>query len=121
MVIGCTVFAGAAQIMMKFGAGHPLPHIDPSQPATVVAFVLALAANLPLVAGYGLSACNALLLILALRDGELSVVYPIYSLSYVWVIALSMYFFHDQLNFWKSAGVLLIMVGVGLLGKVSTK
>jgi len=119
MVIGCTLFAGAAQIMMKFGAGSPMPAIQPSHPGTIVAFAMALLANLPLVAGYGLSACNALLLIMALRDGELSVLYPVYSLSYVWVIGLSMYFFHDHLNFWKTAGVLLIMTGVGLLGKVS--
>lgn len=120
MVIGCTLFAGAAQIMMKFGAGHPLPAIIPSQPATIFSFLLALLGNFPLVAGYTLSACNALLLILALRDGELSVLYPVYSLSYVWVIALSMYFFHDHLNPWKTAGVLLIMGGVAALGKVSS-
>jgi drug/metabolite transporter (DMT)-like permease len=119
MVVGCTLFAGAAQIMMKFGAGHPMPPVNASQPATLVRFALAVLGNFQLVAGYSLSACNALLLIMALRDGELSVLYPVYSLSYVWVIALSMYFFHDHINPWKTAGVLLIMTGVALLGKVS--
>ena len=47
---------------------------------------------------------NALLLILALRDGELSMLYPIIALTYVWVNLLSMYFFHDQINLLKSAG-----------------
>lgn len=121
MVVGCTLFAGAAQILMKWGALHPMPAIDPSRPATLFAFALALAANLPLVFGYGLHACNALLLILALREGELSVLYPIYSLSYVWVVGLSMYFFNDRLNFWKIAGVALIMTGVALLGRASTR
>lgn len=121
MVLGCTIFAGLAQIMMKYGAAHPLPALALTDPASVWKFTLALLGNYPLVAGYGLSACNALLLILALRDGELSVLYPIYSVSYVWVILLSMYFFHDHLNVWKSAGVLLIMGGVTLLGKVSTR
>lgn len=121
MVLGCTVFAGMAQIMMKFGAGHPLPPLTVSEPASLWAFALALMGNLPLVAGYALSACNALLLIMALREGELSVLYPIYSVSYVWVILLSMYFFHDQLNAWKAAGVLLIMCGVALLGKVGAR
>ncbi|MES1260364.1 MAG: hypothetical protein ABUS49_01415 [Acidobacteriota bacterium] len=120
MVVGCTLFAGAAQIMMKFGAVQPLPPLIPSHPASLLPFVLALLGNFPLVAGYALSACNALLLIMALRDGELSVLYPIYSLSYVWVLALSIYFFHDHLNAWKLAGVLLIMTGVGFLGKVSS-
>jgi uncharacterized membrane protein len=121
MVLGCTVFAGLAQIMMKYGAEHPLPPIVLLEPASLWVFTLALWGNFPLIAGYALSACNALLLILALRDGELSVLYPIYSVSYVWVILLSMYFFNDHLNIWKSAGVLLIMGGVTLLGKVSSK
>jgi multidrug transporter EmrE-like cation transporter len=121
MVLGCTIFAGLAQIMMKFGAGHPMPSVVPAHPATLWPFALALLGNFPLVAGYALSACNALLLIMALREGELSVLYPVYSVSYVWVILLSMYFFHDQLNAWKAAGVLLIMSGVALLGKVSSK
>ena len=92
-----------------------------SQPGTLWLFSLALLTNFPLVAGYALSACNALLLILALRDGELSVLYPIYSVSYVWVTLLSMYFFQERLNVWKVAGVLLIMAGVALLGKVSSQ
>ena len=119
MVIGCTIFAAAAQIMLKFGAGHPQPALIPAEPATWMPFALALLGNFPLVAGYVLSGFNAMLLILALRDGELSVLYPLYSLSYVWVIALSMYFFHDHLNTWKTCGVLLIMIGVGFLGKAS--
>src|SRR4051812_11063139 len=121
MVLGCTVFAGLAQVMMKFGAGHPLPPIVPSQPATYWAFAISLLGNIPLVAGYALSACNALLLILALRDGELSVLYPIYSVSYIWAILLSIYFFQDQINAWKSLGVLFIVAGVALLGKVSAR
>ncbi len=121
MVVACTFFAGAAQILMKMGALHPMPHLDLTNPASLIGFVFALLGNLPLVGGYGLHACNALLLILALRDGELSVLYPIYSLSYVWVIGLSMYFFHDQLNPWKVGGVLLVMTGVGLMGRASSK
>jgi len=121
MVVACTLFAGAAQILMKKGALHPMPHIDPASLASAVDFAVALAGNWPLILGYGLHACNALLLILALRDGELSVLYPIYSLSYVWVILLSMYFFHDQLNPWKVGGVLLVMAGVGLLGRASSR
>ncbi len=120
MVIVCTLLSGVAQILLKMGAIHPMPHLDPGSPASIAAFLMALLGNTPLVAGYSLHACNALLLILALRDGELSVLYPIYSLSYVWVIGLSMYFFHDQLNPWKICGVLLVMTGVGLLGRAST-
>jgi len=46
----------------------------------------------------------AFLLILALRDGELSMLYPIIALTSVWVNILSMYFFGDHMNFWKGWG-----------------
>jgi multidrug transporter EmrE-like cation transporter len=119
MVLGCTVFAAAAQVLMKLGAGHPMPAMIPANSATWAPFVLALAGNYPLLIGYSLHACNAMLLILALREGELSVLYPIISLTYVWVNLLSMYFFHEHMNFWKAFGIGLIVTGVALLGRAS--
>ena len=121
MVAASTGFAAAAQIMMKFGAGHAMPKIDLAHPATLVAFALAVITNAPLFFGYSMNAGMAVLLILALKDGELSILYPIISLSYVWVNLLSMYFFHEHMNFWKAVGIALIIGGVGLLGKVSSR
>jgi drug/metabolite transporter (DMT)-like permease len=56
------------------------------------------------------------LLVLALRDGALSLLYPVISLTYVWVILLSYFAFHEALNPWKIGGVVLICGGVTLLG-----
>ncbi|HYA16959.1 MAG TPA: hypothetical protein VEF06_05805 [Bryobacteraceae bacterium] len=117
LVLGCTLFAAAAQVLMKFGAGHPLPIPDFSTPARAVAFVVAIFSNAPLFFGYCMSAGTALLLILALRDGELSTLYPIIAMSYVWAIPLSMYYFGDKLNIWKISGIALIVGGVALLGR----
>jgi multidrug transporter EmrE-like cation transporter len=121
MVLGCTVFAAAAQVLMKFGANHAMPQMNPGDPATWMPFVTALLANYQLVLGYVVQSGNALLLILALRDGELSMLYPIIALTYVWVNLLSMYFFHDQMNFWKGLGIALVIGGVALLGRASTR
>ena len=121
LVFGCTVFAGFAQVLMKYGALHPMPAIHPTDLSSILAFVVALLGNWPLLLGYSLHACNAALLILALRHGELSVLFPIYALSYIWVDLLSLYFFHEHMNVWKTAGILLVMGGVSLLGRVSTK
>jgi drug/metabolite transporter (DMT)-like permease len=121
LVFGCTVFAGFAQVLMKYGALHPMPTIHPGDLSSILAFVVALLGNWPLLLGYSLHACNAMLLILALRHGELSVLFPIYALSYIWVDLLSLYFFHEHMNVWKSAGIVLVMGGVALLGRVSTK
>lgn len=121
LVFGCTVFAGFAQVLMKYGALHPMPAIHPGDLSTVFRFAIALLGNWPLLLGYSLHACNAFLLIMALRHGELSVLFPIYALSYIWVDLLSLYFFHEDMNFWKGAGILLVMGGVALLGRASTR
>jgi multidrug transporter EmrE-like cation transporter len=121
MVVGCTLFASAAQILLKMGAGHEYPKIDPAHLSTLWPFALALLSNVPLVCGFALHACNALLLILALRGGELSILWPIYALSYVWVALLSAYFFGDQINAWKVGGIALIILGVALLGRASSR
>jgi len=109
LVFGCTVFAGFAQVLMKYGALHPMPAIHPADLSSILRFVIALLGNWPLLLGYSLHACNAFLLIMALRHGELS------------VDLLSLYFFHEHMNVWKSAGIILVMGGVALLGRVSTK
>ena len=56
------------------------------------------------------------LLILALRNGQLSVLYPIIALTYVWVTILSPLFFDDLINGFKVAGVALIVLGVSFIG-----
>ena len=121
MVLGCTVFAAGAQVLMKFGAGHPMPKLDPGQIASYVQFAAALLQNWQLMLGYGLHACNAFLLILALREGELSMLYPIIALTYVWVNLLSMYFFGETMNWLKAGGIALVIGGVALLGRASSR
>jgi drug/metabolite transporter (DMT)-like permease len=118
MVIGCTLLASVAQILLKIGMLHSFPAFQPTHPLSIVAAILG---NLPLVVGFCFHACNALLLILALKDGELSVLWPVYALSYVWVALLSMRFFGDRMNPWKGAGIALIILGVGLMGKASQR
>ena len=120
MVCGCTVLAAFAQVLLKMAAVHPMPAVQWSNLSTLLPFVQALAGNTPLIFGYVLHAGNALLLVLALRDGHLSVLYPIYALSYVWVYLLSIWFFGEGMNAWKIGGVVLIIGGVALLGRVST-
>jgi len=119
MVVGCTLFASAAQVLMKMGTGHAMPKVDPAHLSTLLDFAFAFIGNMPLVCGFALHGCNALLLILALRNGELSILWPIYALSYVWVALLSAYFFGDRINAWKVGGIALIILGVALLGRAS--
>lgn len=77
-------------------------------------------ANYPLFAGVMLYAAGAAMLLIALKYGELSVLYPIYAMNFIWVSILSPRFFPtDSMNAFKWLGVLSVVVGVSLIGRGS--
>ena len=75
----------------------------------------------PLFAGYFLYGLSTVLLTLALRDGELSVLYPVISMTYVWVTLLSVLIFRESLNMFKVLGLAAIVFGVATLGRNGKK
>ncbi len=77
----------------------------------------ALLANFHLWAGLSLYGISTGLLVLALRDGELSLLYPVISLTYVWVTILSVLVFNERVNIFKLLGIAIICTGVAMLGK----
>ncbi len=105
----CTLFGAAAQLLLKIG----MAHFSPSLPALVT--------NYPLIAGYVLYGINTLLLVLALRDGELSMLYPIIALTYVWVTLLSYTLLDEPQNGYKNLGIAVIVIGVAVLGRGGRK
>lgn len=109
MVAAATIVCAAAQILMKLGADYSRAHPG----------LAGLITDIPLVAGYALYALMTVLIVIAFKDGELSVLYPIISLSYVWVTALSYFVFHDSLNTWKMTGLGFIIAGVAVIGRGS--
>ena len=82
---------------------------------------MAILTNYPLWIGLACHAVSTLLVVMALRDGELSLLYPVISLTYIWVIFISVLWLHEPLTAWKIAGVCLICLGVGLLGMKQKK
>lgn len=108
LVLSCTVLGAAAQMLMKIGLSH-LDHPG----------IMGYITSLPLLAGYTLYGLNTLLMVFALRDGELSILYPIIALTYVWVTILSVLFFHESLNSFKLLGVVTVVAGVAVLGRGS--
>ncbi len=69
-----------------------------------------------LITGWVLYALAAVLLIIALRLGELSVVYPVIASSFIWVTILAAIIFHDVIGPLKIAGITLIIIGISLIG-----
>ena len=109
LILLCTVVGAAAQILRREGATY-LPAAGSED------MVLAFLTNWPLLAGYACLGFNTGLLVLALRNGQLSVLYPIIALTYVWVAILSPMFFEDSMNALKVAGIGFIVGGVSLIG-----
>jgi multidrug transporter EmrE-like cation transporter len=100
------LLGAAAQILLKTGANH-LTHFS----------ITAILTSMPLIGGLSLYGVSTLLLVLALKDGELSMLYPVIALTYVWVTGLSFLVFHDRVNPIKLAGIAIIVTGVTVLGR----
>ncbi len=109
LVTLCTVLGAAAQLLIKLGMAHFSPRAAD------------IATNYPLVTGYSLYGLNTVLLVLALREGELSMLYPIIALTYVWVTLLSYTLLHEPVNLFKNAGIAAIVLGVAILGRRNRK
>lgn len=106
LVLACTLLGAGAQVLFKTAGMALGPSPSPLQ----------MLLSVPLIAGYVLYGISTILLSFALRNDELSSMYPIISLTYVWVMFLSVWFFHESLNPFKVLGVAVIMGGVAVLG-----
>ena len=109
LMAACTIFTSAGQLLWKAGALK----ISFSNPLTFF--------NLAFMVGCLSYIIGSILMILAFKKGELSMLYPVIATSYVWVSIFAPLFFPmEVMNIWKWAGVLLILFSVCLLGWSST-
>jgi drug/metabolite transporter (DMT)-like permease len=111
MVVAFTIIATPAQLLFKVGAARLKDHFS----------VINLLLDYQLIGGLALYGIAAALMILALRHGELSVLYPIISLSYVWVAISAVFFLHESMNVIKIVGIVTIIFGVAILGRAGSR
>jgi drug/metabolite transporter (DMT)-like permease len=109
IVLACTLLVAFAQYLIKLGANR-LSH------AGLLGTTLGIFTIPQLFAGYCVYAVFTVLFIYALRHGELSILYPLIALGYVWVTITAVIAFHETMNPLKIVGLIVIMCGVGLLG-----
>ena len=72
--------------------------------------------NWRLAAGVTAYLISAVFFVFGLRRGELSILYPMVSLGYLWTLLWSKLFFGEPLTRPKVIGLGLILMGVALLG-----
>jgi drug/metabolite transporter (DMT)-like permease len=113
MMLAGTLLCAAAQVLMKQGADLLPPNPSLLQTA------LAVLTNPTLFGGYALYGLFTVVMVVALRHGELSRLQPVIALTYVWVAILSVVIFKEAMNVYKLAGILVIMAGVAVLGRGS--
>ena len=100
----CTLLTSAAQFFYKKGASQ-------------LSFSFAgIFLNLWLYVGMGLYVIGAVLMLIALRGGELSVLYPVIATSFIWVNLISAYLLHETITIIGWGGIACIIAGISLIG-----
>lgn len=72
--------------------------------------------NWRLAAGVGSYLVSSVFFVFGLKEGELSVLYPLVSLGYMWTLLWSYLFFGEKITRVKVIGLVLILAGVSLIG-----
>jgi multidrug transporter EmrE-like cation transporter len=120
LVFLCTLIGAMAQMLMKTGAGQLTTHVTLPDvlrdPLLIMSYGMAIVSNPRLFAGYLLYGVNTFLMAAALKGRELSRLYPIIALTFVWVAILSVVELGERMNVFRIAGIILIVGGVSVLG-----
>ena len=114
LVCCCTVIGAAAQLLMKAGA-------QAQTQDSAMHMLFAIFRTPTLFAGFSLYGLSAALLVVALKYGELSILYPVIALTYVWVTGLSVLVYQESINPMKLLGLTAVVVGVAVLGRSGKK
>jgi len=99
----CTIFTAFGQLFLKYGS------------LTFEWNIIKLVTNYNLIYGLFFYGIGALLLLIALKYGDLSTMYPLISLTFIWVLFISIFVFNEVVNSFKINAVILIIFGVILI------
>ena len=104
LILICTLVVSLGQFFLKSGANR------------LVFEPMKLVTNYMLIIGLMVYLVGAVLLVIALRGGEVSVLYPIFATSYIWVTLIAKYALHETITPWRWIGVGTIILGVIFMG-----
>ena len=104
LIIVCTLLISIGQIVVKIGANR-------------LSFDWSILTNYPLIIGLFLFAIGSLFMIFSLRHGNLSLVHPLLSLSFVWASLLAFFFLKESFSSMKIIGIGIIIFGTFFICK----
>lgn len=99
----CALLGSLGQTFFKLGS------------AKITGSLLSWITNWQVIIGLLLYSVSAVMFIVALKYGQLSILYPMIATSYIWVTLISALYLKEPVNIMNWAGVFLILVGIGLL------
>ena len=103
-VLFATIFGALGAFYLKLGANN-------------LRFKLkSIIRNKNLIIGIFFYLLSTFIFIPSLKFGELSVLYPLVSVTYIWVIFLSSKYLNEEINKYKWIGIATIIIGVILIG-----
>ena len=100
----------AASVIGSFGAVY-LKKGSAQLDGTILAFI-----NWNLFWGVALYLGSSVLYAFGIKGGQLSVLYPMVSLGYIWTLLWSRLFFNEPFTRQKIGGLALILIGVVFVG-----
>lgn len=110
-------------MLLKTGASQLGVHINLPEvirkPGLIFTVAFGILANPRLFLGYTLYGVNTFIMAAALKGRELSRLFPVIALTYVWVTFLSISLLGERMNWYRAAGIALIVTGVSVLGMKS--
>jgi drug/metabolite transporter (DMT)-like permease len=109
IMIICTFFTAFGQFFQKKGTEN------------LILTFPGIFTNYFLFLGLFLYGIGAFLLIIALRFGDLNVLYPIISLTFIWVTILSSFYLSESISTNKILGIGVILTGVVFINKGAKK
>ena len=104
LVIFATVIGSFGPILLKKASKKKLSSIK------------SLITNYHLFGGFAFYGMGTILFIPALKGGELSVLYPLVSVTYIFVALFSIKLLNEKMNSLKWIGIVLIIIGVIFIG-----
>lgn len=109
LIIGTTLLASIGQVLLKIGSSQ------------TTGFNLNMILNIYFWAGFAAYGLGMLMLLAAIKGEELSSLFPVLSLSFIWVMLFSYFLFNEQITNGKLAGTILITTGVAIISKHNYK
>lgn len=112
LIVCCELFAAASQIFYKKvvdqnSLDHSLVHVR-----DYVRFAIGIFRHPLAWAGLGMMVLSTILWLMALSQGDLSLVFPLGSIQYILVLAGSKFFLSEKVDLMRLLGTALIAIGI---------